>query len=89
MDTKSLILSGSKHFCKIQDAVSNSSDSTLFSGSIEFNESSFFFFSFVNKESLCYILNKFKITEGAKVEIKKHDGNAERVQPQEDFISGL
>lgn len=84
-----LILSGSSNEKLIRKAITACSDNCLFSGSIEYAKSSFFCFSFVNKESLSYILNEIKLEPGVKVEIKRHDANATRVQSQENFVSGI
>ena len=89
MVTKNLLLSGSSSESAIRKAVTECSDSCLFSGSIEYTKSSFFYFSFVNKESLSYILNEIKLEPGVKVEIKKHDGDAERVQQEENKLPSL
>ena len=89
MVTEKLLLSGSSNETAIRKAITACSDNCLFSGSIEYARSSFFCFSFVNKESLGYILNEIILEPGVKVEIKRHDANAERVQQEKDYVPNL
>ena len=74
---------------KLSNKILNCDDETLFSGSITYSKDSHVFFSFVNKESLSYILNDLNVESGVKVEITRHDESAEGIQFKENKLPNL
>ena len=82
MDINLLITGSGDH---VKETIRASPENTLFTGSVKLNNESFLYFSFVNKDSLSYILNDINLENGVEVEITRHDANAENLQPEKDL----
>ena len=85
MDTKNKIifnLNGKKKEVSIDRLEEVLSVNSLYTGSIAYNdESSSYYFSLVNSEELCYVLNELKThLSEVKIEVRSHAKDTKEIQ---------